>query len=98
MQYGVLNSLLMGRTEASHLIVFKMLSEPSATRTGFAGVIGTSLLDQFGKVVFDVRRGHLFILEMNPVNQMSANRSASPRGRVPVRYSMRKAQIESGLG
>jgi hypothetical protein len=77
MQYGVLNSLLMGRTEASHLIVFKMLSEPIATRTGFAGVIGTSLLDQFGKVVFDVPRGHI-ILEMNPVNQVSANRPAVP--------------------
>ena len=29
MQYGVLNSLLMGRTEASHLTIFKMVSEPS---------------------------------------------------------------------
>jgi hypothetical protein len=77
MQYGVLNTLVMGRTEASHLIVFKMLSEPIATRTGFAGVIGTSLLDQFGKVVFDVPRGHV-ILEMDPVRQVSANRPAVP--------------------
>jgi hypothetical protein len=77
MQYGVLNTLLMGRTEASNLTVFKLLSEPLATRTGFAGVIGTSLLDQFGKVVFDVPRGHI-ILEMNPVDQVSANRIAIP--------------------
>jgi len=77
MQYGVLNSLLMGRTEASHLVVFKLLSNSAATQTGFAGVIGTSLLDQFRKVVFDVPRGHI-ILEMNPVSQVSANRPAMP--------------------
>lgn len=77
MQYGVLNSLLMGRTEASNLTVFKLLSEPMATRTGFAGVIGTSLLEQFSKVVFDVPRGHI-ILEMNPVDQVSANRPVIP--------------------
>jgi hypothetical protein len=77
MQYGVLNSLLMGRTEASHLTVFKLLSEPGATQTGFAGVIGTSLLDQFNKVVFDVPRGHI-IFELNPASQVSANRPAVP--------------------
>lgn len=77
MQYGILNSLLMGRTEASHLIVFKLLTDTVATRTGFAGVIGTSLLDQFNKVVFDVPRGHI-ILEMNPAAQLSANRPAAP--------------------
>jgi hypothetical protein len=77
MQYGVLDSLLMGRTEASHLTVFKLQSEPLAARTGFAGVIGTSLLDQFNKVVFDVPRGHI-ILEMNAASQVSANRAAVP--------------------
>jgi hypothetical protein len=77
MQYGVLNSLLMGRTEASHLTIFKLLSEPIATRTGFAGVIGTSLLDQFKKVVFDVPRGKI-IFELNPASQVSANRPAFP--------------------
>jgi gag-polyprotein putative aspartyl protease len=77
MQYGVLNSLLMGRTEASHLTVFKLLSDPVAARTGFAGVIGTSLLDQFKKVVFDVPRGHI-IFELNSASQVSANRPAFP--------------------
>jgi hypothetical protein len=77
MQYGVLNSLLMGRTQASHLTIFKLLSEPTAARTGFAGVIGTSLLDQFKKVVFDVPRGQI-IFELNPANQVSANRPAFP--------------------
>jgi hypothetical protein len=77
MQYGVLSTLLMGRTQASNLTVFKMLSEPVAARTGFAGVIGTSLLDQFSKVVFDVPRGHI-IFEMNPVSQVSNNRPAVP--------------------
>jgi hypothetical protein len=77
MQYGVLNSLLMGRTEASHLTVFKLQSDPIATRTGFAGVIGTSLLEQFNKVVFDVPRGHI-IFELNPASQVSANRPAVP--------------------
>jgi hypothetical protein len=77
MQYGVLNSLLMGRTEASHLTIFKLLSDPVATRTGFAGVIGTSLLDQFNKVVFDVPRGHI-IFELNPTSQVSTNRPTVP--------------------
>jgi len=77
MQYGVLNSLLMGRTEASNLTVFELLSEPVAARTGFAGVIGTSLLDQFSKVVFDVPRGHI-IFELNQTRQESANRPAVP--------------------
>lgn len=77
MQYGVLNSLLMGRTEASNLTVFKLLSEPVAARTGFAGVIGTSLLDQFSKVVFDVPRGHI-IFELSPDRQVSANQPAVP--------------------
>ena len=77
MQYGVLNSLLMGRTEASHLTIFKMVSDPTATRTGFAGVIGTSLLDQFNKVVFDVPRGHI-IFELNPTSQVSTNRPLVP--------------------
>ena len=40
-------------------------------------MIGTSLLDQFNKVVFDVPRGHI-IFEMNPVDQLSANRPAVP--------------------
>ena len=77
MQYGVLNSLLMGRTEASHLTVFKLLSDPVAARTGFAGVIGTSLLDQFNKIVFDVPRGQI-IFELNPASQVSANRPTVP--------------------
>ena len=77
MQYGVLNSLLMGRTEASHLTIFKLLSEPTAARTGFAGVIGTSLLDQFQKVVFDVPRGQI-ILELSPASQVSAIRAGFP--------------------
>jgi hypothetical protein len=77
MQYGVLNSLLMGRTEASHLTVFKLQNDPVATRAGFAGMIGTSLLDQFEKVVFDVPRGHI-IFELKPANQVSANRPAVP--------------------
>jgi len=77
MQYGVLNTLLMGRTEASNLTVFKLLSEPVAARTGFAGVIGTSLLDQFSKVVFDVPRGHI-IFELNPARQVSTNRPVVP--------------------
>ncbi len=77
MQYGVVNSLLMGRTQASNLTVFELAGEPLIARTGFAGVIGTSLLDQFSKVVFDVPRGHI-ILEMNPVSQVSANRPVVP--------------------
>ena len=77
MQYGVLSTLLMGRTQASNLTVFKLLSEPLVSRTGFAGVIGTSLLDQFGKVIFDVPRGHI-IFEMNPTSQVSANRPVVP--------------------
>lgn len=77
MQYGTLNTLLMGRTEATNLTIFKLLTDPVVARTGFAGVIGTSLLDQFGKVVFDVPRGHI-ILELNPVSQMSANRPMVP--------------------
>ncbi len=77
MEYGVLSALLMGRTQASNLTIFKMLSEPMATRTGFAGVIGTSLLDQFGKVVFDVPRGHI-IFELNPASQVSTNRPLLP--------------------
>jgi hypothetical protein len=77
MQYGVLSTLLMGRTQASNLTIFRMLSEPVVTRTGFAGVIGTSLLDQFSKVVFDVPRGHI-IFEMNPATQVSRNRLAVP--------------------
>lgn len=77
MKYGVLNTLLMGRTQASNLTIFKLLSEPVVTRSGFAGVIGTSLLDQFSKVVFDVPRGHI-IFEMNPANQVSANRPVIP--------------------
>ena len=77
MQYGILNSLLMGRTEASHLTVFKLQSDPAAARTGFAGVIGNSLLDQFSKVVFDVPRGHV-IFELKPSSQVSANRPAVP--------------------
>ncbi|MHB1937893.1 MAG: aspartyl protease family protein [Acidobacteriaceae bacterium] len=77
MQYGVLNSLLMGRTEASHLTIFKLQSDRVASRAGFAGVIGTSLLDQFNKVVFDVPRGHV-IFELKPASKVSANRPASP--------------------
>jgi hypothetical protein len=77
MQYGVLSTLLMGRTQASNLTVFRMLSEPIVTRSGFAGVIGTSLLDQFSKVVFDVPRGHI-IFEMNPATQISTNRPVVP--------------------
>ena len=78
MQLGLLQSLLMGRTQASHLAIFQLQSDPiSASRKDCVGMIGMSLLDQFQKVVFDVPRGRL-IFELKPANQVSANRAAIP--------------------
>ena len=77
MQFGVLNSLLMGRTEASHLTIFKLQNDSPSNGKDFVGMIGNSLLDQFQKVVFDVPRGHV-IFELRPPNQISANHAAAP--------------------
>ncbi|MGO8719270.1 MAG: aspartyl protease family protein [Acidobacteriaceae bacterium] len=78
MRSGLLQSLLMGRTEASHLAIFQLQSAPAAgSRKDSVGMIGTSLLDQFQKVVFDVPGGFV-ILELKPVNQVSANRPVVP--------------------
>jgi hypothetical protein len=79
MQSGLLQSLLMGRTEASHLAIFQLQSDPiGGARKDYVGMIGNSLLEQFQKVVFDVPRGFV-IFELKPVNQVSANRPALPR-------------------
>lgn len=78
MQSGLLQSLQMGRTEASHLAIFQLQSDPAGdSRKHCVGMIGTSLLDQFQKVVFDVP-GDSVIFELKPVNQVSANRPTVP--------------------
>jgi hypothetical protein len=78
MQSGLLQSLLMGRTQASHLAIFQLQSDPiRAPRKDCVGMIGNSLLDQFQKVVFDVPRGFV-IFELRPVNRVSSNRPALP--------------------
>ncbi|MGC1782158.1 MAG: retropepsin-like aspartic protease [Acidobacteriaceae bacterium] len=75
-QLGVLQSMLMGRTQASHLAIFQLQSDPgNSQRRDCVGMIGTSLLEQFQKIVFDVPAGRIF-LELKPVNQLSANRAA----------------------
>lgn len=78
MQSGLLQSLLMGRAQASHLAIFQLQSDPvDRPRKDYVGMIGNSLLDQFQKVVFDVPRGFV-IFELRPVNQVSSNRPARP--------------------
>jgi hypothetical protein len=78
MRSGLLQSLLMGRTQASHLAIFQLQNDPvGGPRKDCVGMIGNSLLDQFQKVVFDVPRGFV-IFELKPVNQVSANRPALP--------------------
>jgi hypothetical protein len=75
-QLGVLESMLMGRTQASHLAIFQLESDPtSSKKRDCVGMIGTSLLEQFQKIVFDVPAGRIF-LELKPVKQLSANRTS----------------------
>jgi len=77
-QLGLLQSLLMGRIQASNLAIFQLQSDPVfVARKNCVGVIGTSLLDQFQKIIFDVPGGHV-ILELKPTDQISANRPAFP--------------------
>jgi Aspartyl protease len=79
MQTGLLHSLLMGRTQASHLAIFQLQNNPvGGSRKDCVGLIGNSLLDLFQKVVFDVPRGSI-IIELRPANQMSANRPVVPK-------------------
>ncbi|MHB1858047.1 MAG: aspartyl protease family protein [Acidobacteriaceae bacterium] len=76
---GLLQSLWMGRTEASNLTIFQLQSDPIGnSRRDFVGVIGTSLLGQFQKVVFDVPHGHV-IFELKPTDQLSASQPAVSR-------------------
>lgn len=75
-QLGVLQSMLMGRTQASNVAIFQLQSIDATRKKGdCVGMIGTSLLEQFQKIVFDVPGGRIF-WELKPVNQLSANRSA----------------------
>lgn len=79
MRSGLLQSLLMGRTEASHLAVFQLQGAPAGgPRKDCVGMIGTSLLEKFQKVVFDVPRGFV-IFELRPEHhQISANTLTVP--------------------
>lgn len=84
MQLGLLKSLSMGHTEADHLPIFQLQSDTVITSgKGFVGVIGTSLLDRFQKIVFDVPRGHIFF-ELKPSDQVSANRPTAPPATLPL--------------
>jgi Aspartyl protease len=75
-QLGVLQAMLMGHTQATHLAIFRLQSDPaSGMKKGCVGMIGTSLLEVFQKVVFDVPAGRIY-LELKPTNQLSANRTA----------------------
>ncbi|MGH9617793.1 MAG: hypothetical protein ACRD28_13720, partial [Acidobacteriaceae bacterium] len=75
MQLGLLHSLMMGRTQASHLAVFQLQSGPGRNADeDCVGAIGTSLLDQFQKIVFDVP-GDRVIFELKPSIQMMATGS-----------------------
>jgi hypothetical protein len=77
-QSGLLQSLLMGRIEAGHLEIFQMQNDPAEdSRKDSAGMIGTSFLDQFQKIVFDVPGGSV-IFELKPVDQVPASRPAFP--------------------
>lgn len=81
MQVGLVQSMSMGHTQASHLYIFRMERDhPNTLEKDCVGMIGTSFLQQFQKIVFDIP-GNRIILELRPVTQESANRHAAP----PVR-------------
>lgn len=77
-QSGLLQSFLMGPIQAIHLEIFQMQNDPAGDSIkNSAGMIGTSFLDQFQKVVFDVPGGSVFF-ELKPADQVPVNRPAFP--------------------
>ena len=62
---AVLASMTMGNVLVSHFMAFMMQTNPAVTRHKIAGVIGTSVLSSYRRVIFDVP-GHEVIFELRP--------------------------------
>jgi hypothetical protein len=58
-------SMTMGSTLVSHFMAFMMQTSPAVTRHKIAGVIGTTVLGSYRRVIFDVP-DHRVIFELRP--------------------------------
>jgi Aspartyl protease len=62
---GVLDSMTMGNTMVTRFTAFLMQTSPEVTRRKVSGIIGTSVLGSYRKIIFDVPRGEI-IFERPP--------------------------------
>ncbi len=62
---GIMGSMTMGNVMVVRFIAFLMQSKPLATRHNIGGVIGTSVLGSYRRVIFDVPQNRI-IFELPP--------------------------------
>lgn len=67
-------SMTMGHVLVSHLMAFMMQTSPAVTRHKISGVIGTSVLGSYERVIFDVPRQQV-IFELRPPPPMAQTAS-----------------------
>jgi Aspartyl protease len=66
---GVLDSMTMGNTMVTRFTAFLMQTSPEVTRRKVSGIIGTSVLASYQKIIFDVPRGQI-IFERPPATPL----------------------------
>ena len=71
---GILASMTMGNVLVSHLMAFMMQTSPAITRHKIAGVLGTSVLGSYKRVIFDVPERRV-IFELRPPPPMAQTAS-----------------------
>lgn len=67
---AMLASMTMGHVLVSHFTAFLMQTSPAVTRHRIGGVIGTSVLSSYKRVIFDVRHDEV-IFELRPPPPMT---------------------------
>ncbi|MGC8550674.1 MAG: hypothetical protein ACP5M4_13345 [Acidobacteriaceae bacterium] len=62
---AIFASMTMGNIQVIHFMAFMMQTSPAVTRRKIAGVIGTTVLSSYKRVIFDVSRSRV-IFELRP--------------------------------
>lgn len=62
---AVFASMTMGNTQVIHFMAFMMQTSPAVTRRRIAGVIGTTVLGSYKRVIFDIPQNRV-IFEVRP--------------------------------
>lgn len=62
---AIFNSMTMGNMQVIHFMAFMMQTSPAVTRRKIAGVIGTTVLGSYKRVIFDVPENKV-IFELRP--------------------------------